>query len=77
MANTAYCYYCSREHPKDEMRQIATKGGPRWRCVKSIEATRKGVAERDAFGKQVTEINSSAQREKSKTFLKPELKKLR
>lgn len=41
------------------MRQIETKGGKRWRCIKSIEATKRGTAERDAFGKQVTASNKS------------------
>ena len=77
MADTAYCYHCGRHHPKEEMRQIVSKGGKRWRCIKSIEATRRGVAERDAFGKQVTAINSSKQREMMKAALNPELKAAR
>lgn len=74
MADTHYCYHCGRHHPKEEMRQIESKGGKRWRCIKSIEATKRGVAERDAFGKQVTAINSAEQRAKSKAILNPELK---
>lgn len=69
MADTHYCYHCGRHHPKEEMRQIASKGGKRWRCIRSIEATKRGVAERDAFGKQVTAINSAEQRAKSKAVL--------
>ena len=42
------------------MRQIATKAGKKWRCIKSIEAIRKTVDERDAFGKSVTAANSTA-----------------
>lgn len=61
MSDTHYCYHCGRHHPKEEMRQIATKGGKRWRCIKSIEATKRGTAERDAFGKQVTANNSTRQ----------------
>lgn len=62
MSNTAYCYHCGRPHPKEEMRQITYRSGNRrWRCIKSIMATRKSVAERDAFGKRVTETNSSQQ----------------
>jgi hypothetical protein len=74
MSTTLFCYHCGRHHPKEEMRQIETKAGKKWRCIKSIEATRQGVAERDAFGKQVTSMNSAAQREKSKALLNPELK---
>ena len=74
MSDTLYCYHCGRHHPREEMRQIETKAGKKWRCVKSIEATKRGVAERDAWGKQVTEINSSAQRAKLKAILNPEFK---
>ena len=41
------------------MRQIETKGGKKWRCIKSIEATKKSSALRDAFGKTVTADNRS------------------
>lgn len=58
-STTAYCYHCGTHHPREEMRQIETKGGKRWRCIKSIEATKRGTAERDAFGKQVTASNKS------------------
>jgi hypothetical protein len=74
MADTLYCYHCGRHHPKEEMRQVVSKGGKRWRCIKSIEATKRGVAERDAFGKEVTALNSASQRAKSKAILNPELK---
>ncbi len=58
-STTAYCYHCGTHHPREEMRQIETKGGKRWRCIKSIEATKRGTADRDAFGKQVTASNKS------------------
>lgn len=74
MSDTAYCYHCGRHHPKDEMRQIQTKGGKRWRCVKSIQATKQQTAERDAFGKMITAINSSEQRARAKAALNPELR---
>lgn len=74
MSDTAYCYHCGKHHPKTEMRQIQTKGGARWRCIKSILATRRGVAERDAFGREVTAINSSEQRARMKAALHPERK---
>ncbi len=74
MSDTLYCYHCGRHHPREEMRQIETKGGKRWRCIQSIEATKRGAAERDAFGKSVSAVNSAQQREKMKTMLNPELK---
>lgn len=74
MSDTAYCYHCARHHPKEEMRQIETKGGKRWRCIKSIQATKRDVAQRDAFGKEITAINSTKQREKMKAVLNPELR---
>lgn len=61
MSDTAYCYHCSRHHPKQEMRLIQTRAGRRWRCRKSILATRRSVAERDAYGRQVTADNSALQ----------------
>ena len=54
-----YCYHCGSHHPREDMRQIETKGGKRWRCIKSINATKKSSVERDAFGKTVTSINKS------------------
>ena len=61
MSDTIFCYHCGRPHPKEEMRLLHTKTGKRWRCLKSIRATKKGVAERDAFGRRVTAINSNKQ----------------
>ena len=59
MAETAFCYHCRQHHPKSEMRQIETKAGKRWRCIRSIEATRQGQAAREAYGRQVSEMNKS------------------
>ena len=56
---THYCYHCGSHHPKEAMRLIATRTGKRWRCIKSIEATRTGQAEREAFGRQSTAMNKS------------------
>jgi hypothetical protein len=74
MSETLYCYHCGRHHPRAEMRQVHNKSGMRWRCIKSIEATKIGVAQRDAFGKQVTAINSAEQRAKVKALQNPELR---
>lgn len=69
MADTAYCYHCGTHHPKEEMRQISTKGGKRWRCIKSIEATKRGTAERDAFGRAVSAINKAEAQSKARLVL--------
>ncbi|MFY9327417.1 MAG: hypothetical protein WAO76_05280 [Georgfuchsia sp.] len=59
MTETAYCYHCVKHHPVEEMRLLVTKTGKRWRCIKSIEAAKAGKAQRDAFGRDVTEINKA------------------
>ena len=69
-AETAYCYHCGKHHPIEEMRQVVTKGGKRWRCIKSIEATKKPTAERDAFGNTVTSINRSLNQNRMKAQVK-------
>ncbi len=57
MAETLFCYHCRMHHPKEDMRAIVTKAGKRYRCLKSIEATKKGREERDAYGREVTAMN--------------------
>ena len=69
---TIYCYHCARHHPSQEMRQIATKGGKKWRCIKSIEATKKSSTQRDAFGKTVTADNRSGNQTRIKARLHAE-----
>lgn len=61
-----YCYHCQTQHPEEEMRLMVTKTGKRWRCIKSIEATKKSQAEREAFGKRVSEINKAEASSKAK-----------
>jgi len=58
-SENVYCYHCGRHHPREEMRQLSTKGGRKWRCIKSIEASRQGRSEREAFGRQTTSINKA------------------
>jgi hypothetical protein len=72
MPQTAYCYHCGTHHPKEEMRQILTKGGKRWRCIRSIEASRQGLAEREAFGRQVTANNKADTQAKKNRMANPE-----
>ncbi len=69
MADTLYCYHCRVYHPKEEMRQIETKGGKRWRCIKSIQATKRGMAAREAFGRQTTNINRAEAQSKARLVL--------
>lgn len=59
MDETLYCYHCRTRHPKERMRLLNTKTGKRWRCIKSIEATKKGREAREAFGREVTAINKA------------------
>ncbi|MCX7147522.1 MAG: hypothetical protein NT042_15315 [Sulfuritalea sp.] len=68
-SETIYCYHCARHHPRQEMRQIETKGGKKWRCIQSIQATKKSSAQRDAFGKAVSAINSSENQARVKSRL--------
>jgi hypothetical protein len=40
------------------MRQVDSKSGKRWRCIKSIQAAQqKNVAARDEFGRQNSKAN--------------------
>lgn len=66
MADTLYCYHCRTYHPREEMRQIDTKGGKRWRCIKSIEATKRSAEEREAFGRQMTAMNKAEAQSKAR-----------
>ena len=57
MRETAYCYHCGRHHPISEMRRVRLKSCVRWRCLRSIEATRAAPAQREAFGQRMTALN--------------------
>jgi hypothetical protein len=59
---TKFCYHCGAHHPVEEMRQIETRAGKRWRCIRSIKATQKTAAARDAFGRQVSAMNTAEAR---------------
>ena len=59
MSQTAYCYHCGTNHPIEEMRHLETKGGKRWRCIKSIEAAKQSRKEREAFGRQTSALNKA------------------
>jgi hypothetical protein len=44
-------------HAEETMRVITVRNGRRWRCIRSIEAAKKSVKERDAFGREVSAFN--------------------
>jgi len=54
------------------MRQIVSKTGKRWRCIRSIELARRVMAEREAFGRNVTAINKAEVEEKTRRSSNPE-----
>jgi len=72
MPQTAFCYHCGTHHPMEEMRQILTKCGKRWRCIKSIESSRQGRAEREAFGRRTTAINKADTQAQKRRMANPE-----
>ena len=57
MTDKIYCYHCMSYHRPENMRQVTTRAGVRWRCIRSIEASRRPVSERDAFGQQQSQRN--------------------
>jgi len=59
MPETAYCYHCGAHRPLEEMREILTKGGNRWRRIKSIGLGKQGRAEREPFGQRTTANNKA------------------
>jgi hypothetical protein len=69
MTDKVFCYHCRNYHPSSEVRQVESKGVKRWRCVKSIASTKASRAQRDAFGKMVSEANRKMSLEKSRQML--------
>ena len=57
MSDTVFCYHCRRQHARADVVQVDANGVKRWRCRRSIAASRRSVGERDAFGKAVSELN--------------------
>ena len=53
------------------MRQLHTRSGKRWRCIRSIEATHGTRAARDAFGQHISAINRAESEAKARMFLHP------
>jgi len=60
MTDQVFCYHCRRYHPTVEVTLVQSKGVKRWRCLKSLTSTHGSVAERDAFGKSVSELNRAS-----------------
>jgi hypothetical protein len=60
MRKTAYCYTCGVDHLMEEMRQIITGRGIRWRCIKTIQASRQARGKRQEFGAQTTARNKGS-----------------
>ena len=58
-ASTVYCYHCRTSHPREDMRLVVTKTGKRWRCIQSIESAKSSKDQREAFGRQITEVNKA------------------
>jgi hypothetical protein len=73
-STTYYCLYCRAQHPREEMRHVATKTGKRWRCVMSIEAAKADVAKREEYGRKVSEANKEELRAKLRVRGKAEPK---
>jgi hypothetical protein len=74
MSDTLYCYCCRKHHPKAQMRRFTTRTGERWRCLSSIEAARARLDERDAFGRQQSELNRQTALRLTERMLAPNLK---
>ncbi len=68
MKESAFCYSCRTHHPLDQMHQIRIGHGLRWRCRRSIVAAQCSIAERDAFGRQQTAINSADAQQKADRY---------
>lgn len=62
MTEMLFCYCCRVHHEKNQMRLFPTRQGHRWRCLRSIEAAVSSRRERDAFGRQQSEINRETAR---------------
>lgn len=70
MSEKIFCYHCRVYHPREQVRQIETRKGPRWRCLRTLDAACRSREERDAFGRQQTEANrTEAQRLEDRQLL--------
>ena len=72
MTESAFCYTCAVHHPIEEMRQILTKTGRRWRCIRSSELAKQTGAAREAFGQKTTANNKAEAQFKMSRLTNPE-----
>ena len=66
---TRYCYCCRTYHAADQLVLFDTKAGKRWRCLRSIEASRQPAAVRDSIGRQQSAENRAQTRERARQSL--------
>lgn len=59
MTDKVYCYHCRCQHFSDEVMLVQTANGRRWRCRKSLRFGQRSQAQRDAFGKSVSQLNQT------------------
>ncbi|MDD2742931.1 MAG: hypothetical protein PHV02_11695 [Rhodocyclaceae bacterium] len=71
MTETLYCYCCRVHHPSEQMRRFETRHGARWRCLRSIQAARSSVEERDQFGRGQSDINLALARLQKESIIIP------
>jgi hypothetical protein len=72
MSRLVYCYTCNVQHPLEEMRQVLTGKGKRWRCIRTIEGARQAQVNRQAFGVQTTAKNKADASAKARRMVNPE-----
>ncbi len=71
MTETLFCYCCRVHHPSEQMRRFETRHGARWRCLRSIQAARSSIDQRDQFGRHQSDINSALARQLKESFTVP------
>jgi hypothetical protein len=59
MTDKVYCYHCRCVHFSNEVMLVQTANGRRWRCEKSMRFSKRSRAQRDAFGKSVSQMNQT------------------
>lgn len=78
MTDRIYCYHCRSYHFQHEATLVHTASGKRWRCLESFSFGRTSQAQRDAFGKSVSELNRARNtRQTERTLPRPVLEVIR
>lgn len=57
---TKFCYHCQSSHDESQMQLVESRSGKRWRCMRSLDAAKRSLEVRDAFGRLTTERNKQA-----------------